>query len=813
MCVTSFSHPLLPRSGQSVPTNIAQNPALMATKTSILAFYLTLSKTQKLFRWATLATLTVVNVGGLALTLLNIVQCRPITAAFRTVVPESAHCTDILTLYLSSAPLNIITDLAILALPMPILTSMRLPRKQKIILVVTFSFGVFVAVVDVVRIAYLQSAATNRLRSVQEHQDTSGSAARNSEANDFSWYASFTFMWSAIEVGVGIMCACVPALKPLVSRFLPHFLRDHPDDNTKGVSSDPAASLDMGTHRLPSPKGSPTRPAPAATASASPDTAMDMMDFLTTPDMQQCERSPTALTNTTRNTSMASPTFFDFVNMKRRKSLVYMTNKESYFPLAMVTILFFVWGFAYGLLDVLNARFQQAANMSSGQSIGIHSAYFAAYFVGPVTFGRFTLKNWGFKACYVIGLVIYACGTLVFWPAAVLSSFPAFLVSNFIVGLGLSTLEIAANPFIALCGPPQYAEVRLNLSQGIQAIGTVLSPLLAQKVLFKVDASSLIDVQWTYLGISLFTFLLAIAYFYMPLPEATDLELADASERLDYANNETISFGTGRRAVPVIFITLGLGVLSQFCYVGGQEAVATSYSDYMQEVYPGHSIVNQSAISHTAFASARFLAAFLNMYLVKPRHLLIFMYGGVIIFSALAMNWSGARPVALSTMVFFFEGPIFSLIFAMCLRGMGKHTKDASALLTAAISGGAVFPPLAHATRHSGGGAQYGMCVPLAAFAIGSTLAIYFQLTPKAKDIVDPIANPLVLGQRSQQGSRAPSIRLQMAATQEKGKRWYEGVRTKFNEKIPVREHRERGSVSSSQKTVGDKSLNGDNTS
>jgi hypothetical protein len=143
----------------SVNADPSQNPALMATKTSILLFYLTLSKTQKIFRWATIVTLVVVNVGGLALTILNILQCRPIGAAWSSPVPNTAHCTNIVTIYLSSAPLNIITDTAILFLPMPILTSMRLPKKQKIILVVTFGFGIFVAVVDVIRIAYLQGQA------------------------------------------------------------------------------------------------------------------------------------------------------------------------------------------------------------------------------------------------------------------------------------------------------------------------------------------------------------------------------------------------------------------------------------------------------------------------------------------------------------------------------------------------------------------------------------------------------------------------------------------------------------------------------
>lgn len=98
----------------------------MATKSSILIFYLTLSKTHKIFRWSTIATLIVVNVGGLALTLLNILQCDPVSAAFYSPVEPPDTCINIVTIYLSSAPLNIITDLAIFFLPMPLLTGMSL---------------------------------------------------------------------------------------------------------------------------------------------------------------------------------------------------------------------------------------------------------------------------------------------------------------------------------------------------------------------------------------------------------------------------------------------------------------------------------------------------------------------------------------------------------------------------------------------------------------------------------------------------------------------------------------------------------------
>ncbi|KAK3060432.1 hypothetical protein LTS18_008556, partial [Coniosporium uncinatum] len=294
------------------------NPVLMATKSSILLFYLCLATEQRIFKWATILTLVVVNIAGLALTLMNILQCIPVGAAFQTPIPDNAHCTNIVTLYLASAPVNIITDLAILFLPMPLLTAMRLPRKQKIILIITFGFGAFVAVVDVIRIAYLQEAFTNRIANVQAHTQDTNTDSRNT--TDFSWYASFSYMWTAIEVHVGIMCACVPALKPLVARFLPHVLRDKDDSAySMGAGTATINEVDLdGPQRLRSvPEDTPTKPERAPTAGPSmptnhedgEDSAMDLMDFLTTPDMNEFpERIRRTQTAATVRTAMTQGT-------------------------------------------------------------------------------------------------------------------------------------------------------------------------------------------------------------------------------------------------------------------------------------------------------------------------------------------------------------------------------------------------------------------------------------------------------------------------------------------------------------------------
>lgn len=151
-----------------------------------------------------------------------------------------------------------------------------------------------------------------------------------------------------------------------------------------------------------------------------------------------------------------------------------------------------------------------------------------------------------------------------FWPSAVYRSFGGFCGSLFIVGSGLSTLETSANPFIATCGPPRLSEFRLELSQSFQAVGSVMAPLLASRVFFShTDPNDLSKVQWTYLGIAAFVFLLALVFFFSPIPEVTDADMALQAEQC--------SGLTGYQDKPMRRqYKLMFGVAAQFCYVGAQ---------------------------------------------------------------------------------------------------------------------------------------------------------------------------------------------------------------------------------------------------
>lgn len=178
------------------------------------------------------------------------------------------------------------------------------------------------------------------------------------------------------------------------------------------------------------------------------------------------------------------------------------------------------WGFAYGLLDVLNSRFQVALHISQGESSGLQAAYFGAYFIGPLTYAGWFLRRFGYRYTFMLGLSIYCVGALMFWPSAVKRSFAGFCGAMFLAGSGLSTLETSANPYIAVCGPPKWSEFRLELSQSVQAIGSVVAPVLAGQVIFKnvgQDGRSLDAVQWVYLGIAGFVGMLAVVFFWAPI--------------------------------------------------------------------------------------------------------------------------------------------------------------------------------------------------------------------------------------------------------------------------------------------------------
>lgn len=308
-----------------------------------------------------------------------------------------------------------------------------------------------------------------------------------------------------------------------------------------------------------------------------------------------------------------------------------------------------------------------------------------------------------------------------FWPSAVYRSFGGFCGSLFIVGSGLSTLEVSANPFIATCGPPCLSEFRLELSQSFQAIGSVMAPLLAARVFFShTTPDDLSKVQWTYLGIAAFVTLLSIVFYFSPIPEVTD---ADMELQAEQTAALTGYVDKPMRKQHKLFF----GVIAQFCYVGAQVGVAAQFISYaVESAGIDHAQASDRyAIGQGLFAIGRFFAAGLMMY-VKPRLILMAFMTGIMIFMALAMGIWGEAGVAMLSMVLFFESCIFPTIFTLSIRGLGRHTKRGSSWIVAAVSGGALFPSLTGLLADHKG-YHIGMAVPLTGFAVSFAYPVYLN--------------------------------------------------------------------------------------
>uniref|UniRef100_A0A0W0F3I6 Major facilitator superfamily (MFS) profile domain-containing protein n=1 Tax=Moniliophthora roreri TaxID=221103 RepID=A0A0W0F3I6_MONRR len=174
-------------------------------------------------------------------------------------------------------------------------------------------------------------------------------------------------------------------------------------------------------------------------------------------------------------------------------------------------------GLAYGLLDTLNKQFQNTLGITRTRSSGLRAAYFGAYPLASLGYGNWVLRHYGYRAVFILGLVLYGIGAFCMWPAGLKASFGGFCGATFVIGSGLGCLETAANPYMAVTGPPRYAEMRINLAQAIQAVGTVVGPVLGSYVFFKKtddSVDSLKSVQWVCLSIGIFVFSLAIVFYF-----------------------------------------------------------------------------------------------------------------------------------------------------------------------------------------------------------------------------------------------------------------------------------------------------------
>ena len=386
-------------------------------------------------------------------------------------------------------------------------------------------------------------------------------------------------------------------------------------------------------------------------------------------------------------------------------------------PLASVMSLFFLWAIGVHFNDILIPHLKGTFQLSDFKSSWIQTAFFGGYFVAAIPAARFAERN-GYKRGMIAGLLTCAAGAMMFLPAAMVHAYPLFLLSLFIMACGQSFLEVAANPYVALLGPPQKSALRLNLAQAFNATGAVLTPILGAAFIFgpvERNASSAHRVSelrllaGPYIGLTMVYLLFAFGISRVSLPEIQAAGLAP------------YRFSSVTR-----FPQLMRGVVAQFFYVGAQVGVASFIIRLAEYRSPSlqHSMASQYLRYHLlAFLGGRILGSLL-LQRISPSKLLAAFAVAAIVASGLVISAGAMFPVWAAIMLGFCNSIMFPTIFALSIQGLGDHTKLGSSLLIMAILGGALLPPVMGLISDRSS-IQYAFAVPCASYFVVLLFAIF----------------------------------------------------------------------------------------
>lgn len=389
----------------------------------------------------------------------------------------------------------------------------------------------------------------------------------------------------------------------------------------------------------------------------------------------------------------------------------------------MLVMLFFMWGFITVLVDSLVPRLKEIFELNYSQVVLVQVAFFLAYGLVSIPAG-FLLARIGYKRGMVIGLLTMGVGCFLFYPAAGYRSFLVFMAGYFILAAGMTVLQVAANPYVAVLGPESSASSRLNLSQAFNSLGTTLAPILGASVILSdsIRSSSEIAslsepeklsyyakeaaaVQQPFFWLAMSLLGLALIVLITKLPN-----LISTTARSGYAKAITES-------------NLMLGVLGIFLYVGAEVTIGSFLVNYFMDMNLAEQVLNSSVmtgISSTILLSVGtdlesidqkgVLGAFVTLYwggamlgrfigsgltrIVRPAVVLSVFAVGAISMVLLSISTVGLVSMWSIILVGLFNSVMFPTIFTESLKGLNEIKPQASGLLCTAIAGGALIPLL-----------------------------------------------------------------------------------------------------------------------
>jgi FHS family L-fucose permease-like MFS transporter len=361
-----------------------------------------------------------------------------------------------------------------------------------------------------------------------------------------------------------------------------------------------------------------------------------------------------------------------------------MNQRNYLLPLILVTSLFFLWGLAYGLLDVLNKHFQETLNITKQRSTLLQAAYFGAYFLMALPAGLF-MQRMGYRKGIIVGLLLYAAGAILFYPSAQNASFSFFLLALFVLASGLTFLETAANPYMTVLGSADTSAFRLNLAQSFNGVGSFVGPIIGGALFFSsssaASSSELDSVKYVYIVIAAIVLVVAFLFVRTSMPEVKEEELVT-----DTTGHKGKSLFQHRHFV--------WAVIAQFFYVAAQVGIAALFINYCTE--KGLGITNEQASyflsgSLLLFTVGRFAGTALMKW-VAPNRLLA-LFAAVNIFLCSGVVWlEGMISVYTLMAIFFFESIMFPTIFALGVKDLGIYTKKGASFIIMSIVGGALIP-------------------------------------------------------------------------------------------------------------------------
>jgi len=368
-------------------------------------------------------------------------------------------------------------------------------------------------------------------------------------------------------------------------------------------------------------------------------------------------------------------------------------------PFILITSLFFLWGVAHSILDVLNKHFQDTMEITRTRSALIQAVVYGGYFVMALPAGRL-IRRFGYRTGVLTGLVLYGLGALLFIPGGRIGSFEFFLLALFVIGCGLTCLETASNPYVTVLGEPEGSERRINLAQSFNGLGWICGPLVGGFFLFAGGG----DVTTPYAVLGTLVLLIAVVFSRVRLPE------------IGQEADDTPADGKGTRLWKTATFTMGL--LSLFLYVAAQTGINSFFINYATEhvgLTEREASVWLSFGGMGLFMGGRMAGSWL-MRFVRGERVLTACAAGALVCMAVVILMPGSMGWYFLLLCFLCESIMFPTIFSLSLRHVGVHTKQASSYLVMSIVGGAIAPVLMGFIADEDSMAA-GFIVPLACFA------------------------------------------------------------------------------------------------